>query len=203
MHVMDDFSRAAGRFDPPWWAWPFLLYLPLDAWAHLVMHEVARLPHGPAPHTAAAGALVALGVTAQIAATLVETAFYRMLWSARGLRLPFAPLALLLLQASVVEPLAQALLDLAGGRVPAPWLVAVVGARATWQGSVPGGAFAQAFGGLGALALLRVLFAAWAQARLVDRPLREALAAVVAAWLATHLAAAWGLDLLRGPHGIR
>jgi hypothetical protein len=202
---MDDatIDRREGAPRTPAWAFPLLLPLPLAAWRALIAREIARAPDPavdawcPPDVRAWFGAALALG------AVLAETGVYGMLWAARGRRLPLAATALVLLQLSVLEPFAAALLERQGaGPAASAWLVALLGERARWGGG-PHGGFAAAFGSFGVLVLVRIALAAWAQAAGVRRPWREAAALVGVVWLASHVALAWGLDLMWGRSTMR
>ncbi|MCC6652485.1 MAG: hypothetical protein IT348_15145, partial [Candidatus Eisenbacteria bacterium] len=175
-----------------------LLFLPLAAW-----FDAARraLDAAGGERTAglSEGALVGATLALVMAGTLVECAFHRALWSARGARVAFAPLLLAVWLLSALEPLAGAAMEWcppgsAGSLGLAPW----VGARAL---AAPGGqpdAWAVAFGGAGLLAAARIALSAAAQARLAGRAWREALLQVLLVWLASHVALAWTLALVRG-----
>jgi hypothetical protein len=186
-------ARAAA---PPWWAWPILLPGPLLAWHEVVARELAQVPD--APPWFASPALAWAGVGALLAGLLVETAFYGMLWAARRLRLPFASSFLVLLQLSMLEAFATAILTWApgdgAGHAAALWLA---GARAAWAGGAPGG-FGSAFGSFGVLTLVRMALWAWAQAEGTGRRWREAAPMVAAVWLASHAALGWTMELIRG-----
>ena len=189
----------------PAWAWPFLLFVPLQAWRDLLGREIPTLTAGshsgasPAP-----GMLVAVGLAVVVLGALAEAAFYGMLWSARGLRLPMLASALVILQVSIAEPLAQSLmLRVPPGSAHRAWLVPIVGARALWPHGLAPNVFAAAFGGSGALAAARIMVTAGTQASLLGRRAREGLAMVAAGWLVSHVAQWWLLELLQGRSGPR
>ncbi len=181
---------------PPWWAYPLLLPGPLLAWHDVIAHELARVPGAPGGF--ASPALAWAGVAVLAAGLLAETAFYGILWAARGRRLPFRASALVLLQLSMLEALASGILQWAPATGPgfaAGWVLA--GPRLAWAGGAPGG-FLSAFGSCGVLTFVRIALWAWAQAEGVGRRWREAAVTVGTVWLATHVAQGWLMELLRG-----
>lgn len=179
------------RDTTPGWTWPFLLAAPLLVWYE--RFRVA-LPSLGTVTKASTLPLAALGVLVFAAMVAAEALAYRVLWRARGARLPFRATALAVLQLSMLESIALVLIDRAqpGTRASLAWLV---GPRAL---ATHAGAFGSAFGSAGALTALRIgLFAYW-QSDMLARRWREALALVGGAWLATHLALAWLVALAAG-----
>lgn len=189
--------REARRFWP-WWMWPVLLWLPLDAWRERFLREAPGVDPaalgraGLAPET-----LAWLAAAFVLVAALAEAGFYGMLWASRGRRLPLLAAAVAVVQAGVLELLALRLLDLAG-RPAAPWAAWLAGPRALAPHGAATGAFAAAFGGAGAMALARLALLAGLQANLVRCRWREAFALVCGAWLASHVAQWWLLELFQG-----
>lgn len=191
---------AAPPADPhvPVWLVPFLLYVPGAAWVGVSARLLSSAPGrelaaqcSPSLITWFVLLVVAVGV-------LVETSCFVVLWAARGHRLPFARMAIVYAQLTVLEPIADALMQrLPPGSTGAAYLAPWVGARALWEQGAPG-AWSAAFGTLGVFALLRMSLAAAAQAHLVRRPWREAFAQVFAVWCVSHVALALMLSLLQG-----
>lgn len=200
--VMDDWDADgpepadAPRFWPAW-LWPVLVWLPLDAWHSRFARE---LPVAGAvlERTSVAPETLAWVATAAVAlAALAEAAFYRMLWAARGRRLPLAAAFVAVLQAGVPDLVALRVLELAGDRPPA-WVAALAGARASWADGRAGSALEAAFGAAGLLALARLAIFAGLQAGLVRCRFREAFALTCAVWLASRVAQWWLAELLAG-----
>lgn len=200
--VMDDWdAEAPGPADAPrfWpaWLWPVLVWLPLDAWHSRFARE---LPVAAAvlERTSVAPEALAWVATAAVAlAALAEAAFYRMLWAARGRRLPLAAACVAVLQAGVPDLVALRVLEMAGASPP-PWTAALAGARALWASGRAGSALELAFGAAGLLALARLAIFAGLQASLVRCRFREAFALTCAVWLAWHVAQWWLAELLAG-----
>ena len=194
---MDEPVPREGRGFWPVWFWPVLVWLPLDAW-----HErFARgLPVEPAALERARVSPEALAwiATAAVALTaLAEAGAYGMLWAARGRRLPLAAAFVAVVQAGVCELVALRVLDLSRG-APATWAAALAGARALSVDGRAGAALEVAFGGVGLLALARVALFAGFQSGLVRCRFREAFALTCAAWLVSHVAQWWLLELWQG-----
>jgi len=194
--------RGGSDGTPPAWVWPFLVYVPLEAWRDLLARDLPALLHaeGVAPRLPA-GTLVAVGVAAVAAGALAEAAFYGMLWGARGVRLPFRATALAALELTLFEALAQRWLErLDPASRSAPIAALFVGARACWPGQVAPSTAAAAFGSFGLFTLARIGLFASVQARALARPFREAVTPIALAWIATHVAQVWVLQLLAGQH---
>lgn len=182
----------------PAWLWPLLAWLPLDAWHARFARDLAAItPAPPAWAPLAPGTPALLATSFVLVAALAEAAFYGMLWAARGRRLPVPAAAVAVLLAGVPDLVALRVLELAGGR-PSAWVTALAGARALWPGGVAASAFAAAFGGAGLLALARVAVFAGLQAGLVRGRFREAFALTCGAWLVSHVAQWWLLELFMG-----
>lgn len=182
----------------PAWLLPLLLFLPLAAWIDAARRALEQAG-GNLPAALSPGALVGATLAVVAAGTLAECAFHRALWSVRGARVPFAPLLLALWLLSALEPLAGAAMECGPpGSAASYWLAPWVGARALARPDAPPGAWALAFGGAGLLTAARIALSAAAQARLAGRAWREALLQVLLVWLASHVALAWTLALVRG-----
>lgn len=206
---MDDWDADEPRFAParerdrdrearplfwPVWLWPLLAWAPLDAWHQRLARDWAKLDSAlieRAPAPAEVMAWIATGGVLLAAAG--EAAFYGMLWAARGRKLPFLATTVAVLQAGVLELLALRLIE---SPVPAPWAAILAGPRATAGGAA--GALVTAFGSAGVLALARCVLIAGLQAGLLRRRWREVFVIVCAAWLASHVALWWGIELFRG-----
>ncbi len=179
----------------PWWAWPLLLPGPLLAWYEIVEGEAERsaLASAFSPSATAWIALVGLSL-----AVVGESLVYGMLWSARGRRLPFATSVLVLLQLTLLDVLALALVESPPDAGPGRALACVLaGPRVAWGESGPGG-MANAFGALGGLTLVRMAIWAWAQSEAVGRRWRDAAWMVASVWLVSHAALGVLAELARG-----
>ncbi|MBI5168485.1 MAG: hypothetical protein HZA61_03255 [Candidatus Eisenbacteria bacterium] len=183
---------------PAVWA-PVLLLLPLAAWIESARRLYAQagahtLPEGPPP-----AGIVALALALGVAAVLVECAFLRMVWAARGVRLPFAPLAFALGLLTVPESCAQAALaHVAPGSAAAVWLAPWVGYRALAGDAAGANGWSFAFAGAGLLTAARIAASAAVQSRLAGRRWREAALLVTVVWLLSHVLLAWLAELARG-----
>lgn len=181
----------------PAWAWPLLVWLPLDAWHERFAREMPLDPALLERSRVAPEALAWVATAAVALAALAEAGAYGMLWAARGRRLPLVAAFVAVVQAGVCELVALRVLDLSRG-APAAWAAALAGARALSPDGRAASALALAFGGAGLLTLARVaLFAAF-QSSLVRGRFREAFALTCGAWLVSHVAQWWLLELLQG-----
>lgn len=186
---------------PPAWSWPLLLAGPLLLW-----HErFARDLPMPDPEVLARlhlsrAALLALATVSVPLFALAEAGVYGMLWAARGRRLPVLATAVAVVQCGVTELLALEVLDRARGAegLALAGATALAGPRVLHAPGAAAGAVLLAFGGAGLFALARLALFAGMQARALPCRAREAFALVVGVWLASHLALAWGIDLLQG-----
>jgi hypothetical protein len=209
--AMDDWDvDEPGRPEAPafWpaWSWPLLLWLPLEAWRSRFARD---LPPVDADTLASVhlsqGALVWLATATVVVLALAEAGFYGMLWAARGRRLPLLATAVAVIQCGVAELLAFTLLERAQGAADGVRvaLATVVGARVFVPHGTNTAAWTVAFGGAGLLALARCALFAGFQSRLVPCRWREAFAMTCGAWLASHLAQGWLLELVTGRGFVR
>jgi hypothetical protein len=200
-------SPPATRLSAPFaaWGWPIVVALIGMAWWDLMARQlrsagmIAGTPHG-------AGMLrlaVALALLARCAAAALESGTYALWWRASGRRLPFAALFGWTLMLSSFDLLAAHLRRLCVhyplAAAPGALLVGAGVARAA-RGAPPD-AFAASFGGLGLLALARIVATAHVQREMLGVSLARTLARVAVAWLITHLGQWWLLDLGLGRIG--
>lgn len=174
-----------------------LFVLALISWWELGWRQAGALGAGRQAAPAVAAGLMA---AAHLAASAVEASAYALWWRTRGARLPWRPFFVGLVALSLVDRLATGLAELAL-RSPslAPWLAPLAGpqlVRARLPGLEPG--LWAAFGGLGALTLVRLAATALLQAAGTGRRLQAALAVTALVWLATRVAVWWTVDLVRG-----
>lgn len=189
---------------PVAWA-PVLLLLPLAAWIESARRLYAQAgaldAFGNLPHSGAVTpeAVVALALVLTVAAVFLEAAVLRMVWGARGVTLPFFPLAFALWLLTSIESCAvAALARVPSGSAGAVWLAPWVGYRALAGSAAGANGWTFAFAGAGLLTALRIGLSAFVQAKLAGRRRREAAALVVAVWLASHVLLAWLVELSRG-----
>ncbi len=181
-------SRGFERFNL------FLAAVALASWWQSGLAQGAALegfPHG-SPAVAAT-----LFVLVRLAASAIEALFYSLWWRARGARLPYGWFLVALVALSIVDRFGAGLAVLAG-RSPAlaPWLAPIAGLQLLGDRLAP--TLRVALGGVGLLALSRVVITAWFQSAYTGRRLRGALTVTALAWIATRLAAWWVVDLARG-----
>lgn len=187
-------ASASGRV--PWWAWPLVLPGPVLAWHAAIVDALALAPGGPEPEAARLFAWGGVAIVALLVAA--EVAFYGMLWSALGRRMTFAAPLLALTLLSTLEPFAMQLLAHAPATAAArPAFACLLGARAL---AVPGAgaSWAAAFGGFGALAVLRMAVWAGVVAAAAGARWREGAVLVGGAYVASHAAWACVLELVLG-----
>lgn len=187
-------------------AWgPVLLLLPLAAWiesarrlyaqagAQEAFADLARSGSMPP------GALVGLALALAVGAVFAEAVCLRMVWGARGVSLPFAPLAFALWLLTTIESCAVAVLArVPPGSAGAVWLAPWVGYRALAGSAAGANGWTFAFAGAGLLTALRIGLSAAVQARLAGRRLREAAGLVTLVWFVSHVLLAWMVELSRG-----
>lgn len=181
------------REDAP--LWPLALFVCAVAlfWHDTLMAQFAHSPHLAPRHVTPQWA-AAVGVTTQLVCSALEAWGYARVWSAFGRRLPWWRTTASLFVISALEAFALFLLIQPGSSA----LTWCVGARALWQEGVITDGLARAFGGVGALAILRLALTAQVEARGTGGRFAPALAIVLAGWFGTRLALWWTLDLLRG-----
>ena len=189
---------------PAAWA-PVLLLLPLAAWIESARRLYAQagaldaFASLPRSGSVTPEGLVALALALTVGAVLLEAAVLRMVWGARGVTIPFAPLAFALWLLTTIESCAGALLArVPPGSAGAVWLAPWVGYRALAGSAAGANGWTFAFAGAGLLTALRIGLSAAAQSRLAGRRLREAASLVVAVWLVSHVLLAWLVELSRG-----
>ncbi len=203
LHRSHDQERLAPPADPllgrpAAWA-PVLLLLPLAAGIEsarrLYAQAGAHTPPGGAPPAAIVGVALALAV----GAVCFECAFLRMVWAARGAKVPFTPLAFALWLLTLPEWCAQAALaHVAAGSASAVWLAPWVGYRAVAGDAAGMTGWGFAFAGAGLLTAARLAISAAVQARLSGRRWREAALLVTMVWAGSHVLLAWIVELARG-----
>ena len=189
---------------PAAWA-PVLLLLPLVAWIESARRLYAQAgAHDGLGTMARSGSVspesvVGLALALTVGAVLVETACLRVVWGARGVTLPFAPLALALWLLTMPESCAvAALARVPPGSAGAVWLAPWVGYRALAGSAAGANGWSFAFAGAGLLTALRMGLSAAVQARLAGRRWREAAALVFTVWFVSHVLLAWLVELSRG-----
>ncbi len=178
-----------------------LAFLPLVAGIEsaraLLPGALAGAPHGTrgfAPAT-----LVTVALAASFVGVALEALFWRVCWAARGVAMPYGALLFALWALSAIDAVASAVVTRVGpGGAVGLWLAPWVGYRALRAGDASAGAWWLAFANAGLLGAVRMALSAWVQARLAGRRWREAAVWVVGAWLASHLAMAWIVELVRG-----
>jgi len=147
-------------------------------------------------HVVRAPWLAALaGLAGQLAFTALEAAVAAEAWRLAGATAAWRSLVPRLLTVSSAEAFAVAI---AAGRTTLPQPVAMVlaGARAAPGAAASGPTYA--LSGFGALAVVRLLLSAHAQAGVARVPYGRALLLVLALYLATRIAMWWSLDLMQG-----
>jgi hypothetical protein len=190
----------------PAWSWPLLVWLPLDAWHSRFLHDMPPVDAATLARVhLSAGALPWLATASVALLALAEAGFYGMLWAARGRRLPLLATAVAVIQSGVAELLAFTLLDRShggsGGALAA--VATLAGARAFVPHGAAASAAMVAFGGAGLLALARCALFAGMQSCLVRCRWREAFAITCGAWLVSHVAQWWLLELVTGRSFLR
>lgn len=193
----------------PWPSWPNAAHVVVEAarvnerhvrltalvvtlgWVH-VLHRAAQQVPTATPVTV----LVAAGLGAQLAFSLLEAGLSSLLWRALGARVGVTTLLPRVLAASAAEVFAIAILI---GDVPlSPRLAALLcGARA-WPGAWAESGLARAWAATGLLALVRITLSAHAQARVAEAPFSRGLAVVGSLHLFARLALWWGSELILG-----
>jgi hypothetical protein len=161
-------------------------------------HAVGVSAHGRA---LAAGEAVAASamltgfawLLGRTAGWLAEAAAHALAWRALGWRLPLGPFLAWLPGLSVLDLLAHALAHGSPGTGALAWLVGLHPEAA----AAPSG-FAAAFGGLGLLAVARIVLTADIQRRVLG--VGWALPGVITGslWLGSRLTVWWTADLMRG-----
>ena len=158
-----------------------------------ILHDAARHATG----TSLPPWLAALaGLATQLAFTAIEAALAVAAWRAAGVRIEWRALAPRLLAVSSAEAVAVAIA--AGRSTLTPALtVGLAGVRAS-SGFTPRSGPEFAFAAFGALALVRLLLSAHAQARVARASYPRALLVVAAFYLATRLVMWWSFELMQG-----
>ncbi len=159
------------------------------------------------PATSLSPALAAtVGLATQLAFTALEASLGVAAWGSLGRNVRWSMLAPALLTASIPEAVAVSVLA-EQPALPEVWRVAMAGLRAMPE-YVAASPFVQAFAGLGALTLTRLVLATHAhtaalrvcaaRAAAPARHGRDAALLVLAFYAVSRLAIWWGLDLVRG-----
>ena len=136
-------------------------------------------------------------VAGRIGFQLIEAGFYTLLWRLLDRPIRFGPMFVAIMSLATLDALASVLIRVAGTDSPSMWLAALVGFRALPEAFTREAGLRIAFGGVGILAVLRLIGTAYAQRR-EGPPWRGALALTFATWLAGRLATWWTTDLMRG-----
>jgi hypothetical protein len=180
-------------------AWvPALLAVVAWEWGRFAAGEFAHAL-GARAHVPLLAAVAAF-VLVRVASFAIEAGVYVLVWRALGCRVPAVRLACWIAAFSLADLVALSL-----GRSAAlhphaaPAFALALGPRVVWHATGP---LAHAFGGLGALAALRIGLTAWAQARALGVRLRVPLIVTVVLWAIGRLLVGFGYALLRGPVGV-
>lgn len=196
-------GRAISRHPFAPWFLPFWYAFLALLWAEAVGRQLAG------QETAAqlgdrAWIVVLFGLLGRFAASLIEAGFYRAWWrGVRGVSIPFWALFNWIVTLSALDLLAEGLTRQARN-VPAlaPWIAPLTGVAALDPAPLAGG-MAAAFGGIGLLALARVVTTAAVQRALLGTSWMQPLAITLGAWCATRLVVWWGVDLVVGRSVLR
>lgn len=195
-------SGAAGR----------AVHTDLRAWAFAVCvatmwFEILWRTARDAPASSLSPVLAAaVGLVTQLAFTALEASLGVATWASFGRQVRWNALAPALFTASVTEAFAVSLIA-EQPAWPQAWRVVLAGPRALPEVAAAG-PFAQAFAGLGALTLLRLVLATHAHASALSERAwpsppaaprwRAAALLVLGFYWSSRLAIWWGLDLFRG-----
>lgn len=146
------------------------------------------------------GAAAALLPLAKLAGALSEAAFYALWWRGRHLRLPYWRFFCVVASASLADVFSIGLAQRAreGPAAASAWLAPIAGLQLLGARAFASSSLRVAFGGLGALALVRLGMTAGAQARATGARATEAVATTAIVWLLCRIATWWVTDLLRG-----
>lgn len=182
-------------------AWVFAAFS-ATIWFEVLWRTTRDAPASPLTPAVAA----AVGLATQLAFTAFEASLGTAAWASLGRRVRWSTLAPALFTASISEAFAVSIIA-EQPPLSQAWRVALAGARALPEHAAAS-PIAQAFAGLGALTLLRLVLATHAHAAALRehaghsvtsaRRWRDAALLVAAFYASSRLAIWWGLDLLRG-----
>jgi len=179
-------------------ALPFWILGVTWGWWRVFREDLLAAPPAPAAVMPPLTAAVALATAAKLLGFVSEAGFYALAWRARGERLPFWRFLVLVVSASMADLFAHSLAGAGASSAPL-WKACLAGlhlAPGTVFHDLP--AVRVAFGSIGLLTAIRIGITGDAQARALNRGRLETVGWTVAAWLVTHVALLWGVDLMKG-----
>lgn len=165
-------------------------------WFGVTHDQLAAALGDQAGDRALAGATLA-GLAGRFVAQWIEAGFYVLAGRLLGARPRLLPLFGWILTLSLCDALAASLFQVVGGDPPQPWLALLVGFRAFPEALAGEPGMRLAFGGLGLLALARVLGTAHALRQQGVAP-PAAVGVTLAATGVGRIVTWWSTDLVRG-----
>jgi hypothetical protein len=191
-------GAARDEWPLPAWYVPFLWTYVTYAWWRAGAAELESMRAGAGIPAAAFGVATGLAPAMKLAGFLTEAGFYCFWWRGRRSALPYWRFASCVAGLSLADLLARDIAERAHGAA-SPIAAACAGIGLLAGGASHLGAGLRAgFGSLGLLTLGRIAVTAHVQAEAVRVRFVHALAVTLSAWLATHVAIWWTVDLLRG-----